>query len=250
MAKYCYIELLEGSVEESGKGKNKSQILSLSSSRSGTISAILVDDITVEYKSSFESFSDVLPQLSDLINAGTTLQASTTGTVNANWLRLTNLFDLPRWKRTDPIRLTLKIVFFTKDNPFKDVWEPIKKLVALTILTKDLASSSWIVPGISLATASDFSKAKGKKSPYSPKSKLISFEIPGIIYIPVAMVESAVPTYSSEETESGYPLWGSLDLSILSIYPAILDYLDLVETRTTKKNSLQGTPERTGERAR
>jgi hypothetical protein len=53
-----------------------------------------------------------------------------------------------------------------------------------------------------------------------PNTKVVSIEIPGLVFLETALIKSAKPTFSKEITESGAPLWGKLDLSIQSVTPA------------------------------
>lgn len=227
MATSVYIQILTG-LDETRTGTGAGIALK----NEGLIVTTLLDDATVEYKTEFSSYSELLPQISDLLNLGTTIMASTGGSVSGGWLGITNLFDMPRWKKTEPVRIQLKLGFYTKTEAYEDVWRPTKQIINQTILTRD--GNQYNVPGLSLTTMKDFSTSNafssGQKQQFSKKSKLISLEIPGIIYLPIAIVESAVPTYSKNNSLYGYPIWATLDMTAISCFPATSEFLDAVES--------------------
>ncbi len=184
----------------------------------------LMDDVTPEFQSQFGSFSDVVPKFSDLLDFGTIASAGTTGGVDESVLASKNLFDVPRWKKTDPIKYLAKLIFHTKDDPQNDVFIPMKNLISYSILTYN-EDKTYSVPGISLASVKSFQSDKGE-SQFSKNAKLLSITIPGIIALPVAIIEKATPTYSKEITESGFPLWGQLDIQVTGVFPANTKNLD------------------------
>ena len=199
---------------------------SLNPFNSDMIRCPLLDDPTVEIKSQFSTMGELVPKLEGFVNLISTFQTVTSGTTSEGMMNLKNIFDIPRFQKADPVRMSLKLAFYTKESPKKDVWDPVRKLISYSIISQDPDNpNSYIVPGISLATMLEFSQG----TTYSKKSKLISLEIPGVVYLDAALIESAIPTYSKQGTESGYPLWANVDLSILSVKPGNTSMFDDVE---------------------
>jgi len=185
----------------------------------------LLEDVTLEIVSQFSSFGEAVPKVSEIVNFAATLQAGIAGSVDQGVILTKNLFDIPRWKKTDPIKFVAKLVFPLKDKGAeKDIFIPMKKLISYSILTSN-SDGSYAVPGISLASLESFQSSGGRQG-FSKNAKLISIGIPGVVYLPVAMIERASPTYSKEITESGFPLWGQIDISILGVYPANTSMFD------------------------
>lgn len=185
----------------------------------------LTKDPMLEIESQFSSFGEVIPSVNDFLNASTLAMTGAGGQVDAGLLKFKNLFDIKRWTKTDPIRLTVDIQLYTQTNPKEDVYRKAYQLMEYTMLTKD--STGYIVPGMSLASLKDFqtNKEAGVQGT-SSKAKLICLWIPGIIYLPRAIIEKVQPTFSREVTESGFPLWAELNLSIESVFPANTEFFD------------------------
>lgn len=177
----------------------------------------LLEDVTPEIISEFGSFSDVVPKFADILDFATIASAGITGGAPESVLSTKNLFDVPRWKKTNPIKLVAKLVFYTKKDPEGDVFLPMKKIIAHSILSYN-GDGTYSVPGISLASVKAFQK--DGESGFSKNSKLVSIGIPGVIHLQVAIIERAIPTFSKEITESGFPLWGQLDLTVTGVFPA------------------------------
>jgi len=178
----------------------------------------LLDDPNLEILTQYGSFSDVIPKAADILDTVTLATAGTGGEVSSSILASKNLFDIPRWKKTEPIRIVATLVFDLKDDPENDIFEPMRKLMSYSMLTAN-TDGSYTVPGISLASVKAF-QTTGGEGGIAKNAKLISAGIPGVIHLSVAIVERARPTYSKEITESGFPLWGKIDISIAGVFPA------------------------------
>jgi hypothetical protein len=179
----------------------------------------LIEDVSVDVQSQFGSYGDMVPGLSNMIHLVSTLSASG-GAVGEGILNLTNQLDAQRWDRTDPTRLTVKLGFFVKDKPYENVIYPVSTLVGMSILTYNAKDKNYSVPGINLKDMSNFTKKLGQSGNFVG-SKFCSVLIPGIIYLPVAYIEKATPTYSKQVTENSYPLWATLELTFVSTFPAL-----------------------------
>ena len=51
-------------------------------------------------------------------------------------------------------------------------------------------------------------------------AKLVSLEIPGILYLELAVIERAIPTFSKQITDSSYPLWAIVETTFMGVFPA------------------------------
>ena len=66
--------------------------------------------------------------------------------------------------------------------------------------------------------------------------RFVSVEIPGVIYLEKAIIESVRPTISKEVTESGFPLWMLLEITFEGMYPANTGDLDNVKRNKIKES--------------
>ena len=177
----------------------------------------LTEDINFVTESELQSWSDMVPGL-DMLN---TLQAAVvgmSGSISGGVLDLQNLIDAPRWSKTNPIQFTVSLGFYLIDDPYENIYKPIKKLIGLTILSRS-KNGRIVPPGIFLPA---MAALKDKASPTNLQNtaKLISVKIPGIISMPVAMLKSANAVFSKHITEKGFPLWATLEVTIVGLRPA------------------------------
>lgn len=208
------------------------------------ITAPLLEDITLDIKSEFTSFADAIPALSDLVSMMGHIQTGMSGEMSAGWANLQNLFDVPRWQKTNPIRFVVKIGVYTKNDPKKNVWDVFTQFSRYSILSLT-PDGKWRVPGISLSSMKDtqlnLAKGKSAKQVFSSNAKTIAVAVPGIIYLAPAMIESAIPTFSKQITESGYPLWANIEVSIVGLFPANTQIFKDVESFATGRfNMIKG----------
>jgi len=211
--------------------------------RDAVLEAPLLDDISLSAKSDFSSLAELVPIIQTIKDKGMAFVSTTKNELSQGLIHLANAIDTPRWQKTQPFRLTAKFMFYTIDDPEFDVFVPYTVLQSQSILTKT-DRGTYITPGISLQTMKAFNKKGDEAFPEDviKKSKLVSVHIPGVIYIPLAIVESAIPTVSKEVTESGYPLWANVDLQLISALPANDGYFDNVlaeDVRLFKQSSKQ-----------
>ena len=223
---------------------------------------LLQEDFTVEAKSEFGTFGDLIPGVfRQLIDLATAFNA-TGDKLGKGVVYMNNVLDLKRWTKTPPPVIQCTLKFYTKEDVIEDVWLPMNLFVSLGILTRD-KSGNFVNPAPSLNSVGKISTLlSGKSNP--PKdikgntvigtkdyvkqslkekilkngfvdsfstiqSKIVSVWIPGIIYIPFAFVENCQPRYSNQvvidnETGMEYPLFGELQLSISGISSAIDDF--------------------------
>jgi hypothetical protein len=215
------------------------------------------EEFSLNLESSFQSVEEMLPSgIGNAVRTATTIQRATGG-VSAGF---TNLFGFQVWEKTAPIELNLEFMFNTVKSGWLDVWAPMASLCGQAILSLDVKagtetvdgqdiltfteSNTYRTPGVSTQNLGFFQRAKerqdkakgdgaatsktgGAAKNTPPKTenarqntKVVSIEIPGLIFLETALIKSAKPTFSKEITESGAPLWGKLDLSIQSVTPA------------------------------
>jgi len=249
MPNVIYIQVISGfsdiTKEETVKGKggklNKiNKVVGHNPVIDETMVFPLFEDLKMEVGSTMSSFADMFHGISDMINLGSGYFAGATGTTTTGIQNLTNIFDVPRWQKTNPLKFNVTLPFFTIQDAVYDVYDPMVRIMNLTILSKvgGKGSQTWSVPGFSAATINQTFKGAGKDSKsiaeasstaakYSSKSaKLVAIKIPGIMTIPLAIIESAHPTWSKQVVSINNgagvsPLWGKLDCSIIGIYPAL-----------------------------
>ena len=227
MPNKIYIEYYSYEEENSYVDQSEKDTLTQSQilSNANVLELPLLEDVKIDGQSQFTSFNEMVPKIGEIIDLITSRFSAATGEVGAELLELKNKFDLPKWQKTDPIKINVTLGFFTKTDSWSDVYKPTKDIIGLSILSKDPSdNTNYIVPGISLNTQKEYNiKNKGNNKNPSVneiKAKIVALEIPGIIYIPLAYVEMALPTYSKQQTESGYPLWCTLDCQFVSVSPA------------------------------
>ena len=201
---------------------------------------LLSESFTLEANSEYSSFGELLPGgVNELIQVVTT--ASTTGgTVSKGVQYMQSVIDLKRWVKTNPIALDFTLKFYVQNDPEKDVFDPVNFFQALSVLSYDNSSDMYSTPGPNLSTLKEMSSAinnSGAKKlkfsdkpvtdtkKYPKKNKMFSLWIPGVVYIPIAFIESVRPTYSPHtvygtDMSTEYPLWVELQLRVSGVTPA------------------------------
>lgn len=224
----------------SGDNKDSKKVLKYKAGETVGIFPLL-DDLTVDITSEHSTFAGMVPMLENAVNFMVTA-SSIGGGISEGTLDLQNMFHVPRWTKTNPIRISTKIPFFAEEDPEKDVYIKMMNIINLSIPSRNGKTGRYILPGVSLSSMylSKRSATNNKKDTFK-SGKFISLKIPGIIYIPIAMVTKAIPTYSKEVTESGFPLWGTIDLEVIGLTPATSDDLNntLEATRNNKARKIK-----------
>lgn len=236
---------------------------------------LLQEDFTVEAKSEFGTFGDLIPGVfRQLIDLATAFNA-TGDKLGKGVVYMNNVLDLKRWTKTPPPVIQCTLKFYTKEDVYEDVWLPMILFVSLGILTRD-KSGNFVNPAPSLNSVGKISTLlSDKTSPSKDKigtkdftkkplrdqistngfinsfstiqSKIISIWIPGVIYLPFAFVENCQPKYSNQvviddKTGMEYPLFGELQLSISGISSAMDDFfLDSNRVRVDSKGITPAT---------
>ena len=188
----------------------------------------LLEDIDLHTGSEFQSLAEMAPKVDDLINLANTFTTGVNNKLTGVGYDLRNIMDYAMWKRTPPIEITTTLSFFTKSDTFKDVVKPTYTICGLAVLSRDPSSrSGWLVPGVSLDLIKIINEASeeqkeqiGSQKVTKQNSKLVSVLIPGIIHLPVALVQQCNPQYSKHITEKGYPLWSKVTCTFMGLSPA------------------------------
>ena len=202
----------------------------------------LLDDVVLEAGTEWTSFTEDLGDVADIV---TTIGKISTASGGGDefTLGVLNIFDAKRWKKTLPFRFSVRIPLYTKTDPKKDVFDVYKALLGYTILYK-AGEGDYRLPGINLSNVDKYLAAEKKekgsgrslKDTFLEKGRFVSVEIPGVIYLENALIESVRPTISKEVTESRYPLWMSLDITFEGLFPANSGDLDMVDGSRIKSS--------------
>ena len=182
----------------------------------------LTEDITFNVSSDLQSWSDMIPGI-ELLGKMQAIKSGPSGTLSEGVLNLQNMFDAPRWDKTNPIEFTVNLGFYLINDAYKNIYAPMKTLIGYSILSRRKADDKIVPPGLFLPAAAVTrlgKKGKGKGKGIISSAKLVSIKIPGIITMQYAMIKQATPVFSKHITESGYPLWGTLELTITGLTPA------------------------------
>jgi len=210
-----------------------------------TLTYPIMEDFQIETSTEFSNFAELCPTISSLVDLGITYESASSGGVSTAGFNIRSILDAPRWQRTNPVKITLDMFFYTKTNPVTDVLIPMNALLGAHL--PRFVEGKIKVPGLNATNVSDVNKiigaAKEKSTALieelgggktgekelrnileSQYSALFSVLIPGVVFLPVAFIFAIAPTYSKHVTEKGYPLWASANLQIQSLTPALAEY--------------------------
>lgn len=210
----------------------------------------LIEDFQLHIETTFQKPSQMIPASFQRI-MGYMHLFQTAGGQTSRAPNILDILDVPVWDKTEPAKFDIKLQFFLEDDAYLDVVRPAIGLCSLSMLSPNITDNglfnSFLLPGINFANLSetlrkltsqnsgndkDAKKPAGTGKPAGTKiinlkntsfAKLIAVEIPGMIYLPVAMVEKADPVFSKEIVDSGYPLWSEVTLSITGLRSANTD---------------------------
>jgi len=199
------------------------------------VTAPIMDDIAIEAVSEFQSIGDLVPTADSIVTLLTATGAGTNSTSQTAVLAR-SILDAPRWTKTNPVKITIDLHFYTETDSKKDVVDKMNILLGLHVLSIDTMGVLKI-PGFNAKnikdvketlTKTDKNKSVGISIPKkattkdvsSAQTKNISVLIPGIVYLPLAFIYAITPTYSKFKTSKGLPLWATASLQIVSLTPA------------------------------
>ena len=202
-----------------------------------TFSAICQEDINVQAISQFSKISELVPAMSELVNLITTSGGVLDEKIHKKMGWVQNALDVPIWSKTEPVKLTLDLNFFVQTSGYGDVWRPTMLLQSMCVLSKR-RDGTLATPGFSQRTISKIGESVKESdvkklqknvakadsisrdlsmveesfpSAYPVSSKLCSIYVPGIVYIPIALIESINVTWSKQLTDRGYPIWSKVN---------------------------------------
>lgn len=240
----------------------------------------LLEPIALEFGSSFEPISDLIPGVS-IMRVVDFAKKATRGLAGVTTRGL-QTFDLQVWKSTEPIKFQAKIKLYTRTNPRRDVLLPYISLASLSILTETARGSGvFVIPGINLANLNAVIQAATSEAKtasftegesisgltdkaaaalvsaarsgdnidhfFNAKAKICELHVGGTIHLFPCVLLSVRPTIAIDPTESGPPLWLDLDCQFQTVYPAsdemllkILDYEKPDKPETSSLLSLLG----------
>ena len=201
-----------------------------------TFSAICQEDINVTAISQFSRISDLVPGMNELVNMITTSGGVINNQISKAMGHVKNALDVPIWSKTEPVKLALDLNFFVQTSGYGDVWRPTMLLQSMCVLSKK-RNGTLATPGFSFRTIGKLDEAvkesdvkklqknaakadsmsrdlslveKNFPSDYPVLSKLCSIYVPGIVYIPIALLESIQVLWSKQLTDKGYPIWSKV----------------------------------------
>jgi hypothetical protein len=207
------------------------------------IKSPILDDFQVEAVSEFGSISELVPTLDTVVSLVTAVESAGSNRTSRTAVLARSVLDGQRWLKTNPVKLTLDLHFYTETDAKKDVIDKMNILLGLHILRFD-SKSGLVIPGINSKNVAEIAKTltdkKNEKKTVTPSipildtgsaqetlkntpNNTISVLIPGVIYLPLAFIYAIQPTYSKFRTDGGYPLWATANVQIYSFGPAILD---------------------------
>ncbi len=179
---------------------------------------ILNEDMTLNFSSSFSGLgSSTSPKAFKLL-AGVLRDKGanqTAGFLGGEFKQL----GFQIWTGTEPLSSTLSLKFSMINDAKTEVVNPAVALTKLVLPTTG-AGGSLIGPGPSI-----LSTFEGKESNEIGKSKNIhcyigNFKISNVIFT------RAVPTFSKNTDQYGYPIWATIELSFTTIFSATVEMLD------------------------
>lgn len=213
-------------------------------------SAVCTEDINVQAVSQFSKISDLVPGMTELANMVSTAQSVLSNQISKGIANIQNALDIPIWLKTEPVKIPIDLNFYIKSSGYMDVWRPTMVLQSMCVLSKKQGSNSLITPGFNInsignagktVTSSDIKAMKGKAessdinssalwneekdfpTTFPSTSKLCSLYIPGIVYVPIAIIESIQVTWSKQLSSKGYPIWSKVNCQFTGAYPAVFE---------------------------
>lgn len=215
---------------------------------STTIQAPIIDDFPIEAVSEFATFGELVPIMDLLVTLGTAFSAGG-NTTSKTAVLARSVIDAPRWTKTNPIKITTDLHFYTETSAEENVVNKVNTLMGLHVLSRG-EQGRIRIPGFNAKNIKDISAVLSDKSASASSKKsaaalqanfkeqfgttdaeellkniqdvVISVLIPGVVYLPFAYIHAVQPTYSKFRTSEGYPLWATVNVQIVSLVPAML----------------------------
>lgn len=200
------------------------------------IDAPLQEDVNWDIQTNYQDTGDLFPSGFDQIIGLLKTNAQISKSASKP---LEDIMSQPIWNKTEPLRISTSLVFYTKTDPYEDVMLPAISLCSLNVVRT--RGNSYGVPGITFEDAkilsnnsqsADFLGDKKYEALFAKESSstVCSVRIPGVIFMPIALILASKPIFSKEVTLDKlsnivYPLWAKVDIEIRSITPASLELI-------------------------
>jgi hypothetical protein len=117
------------------------------------------------------------------------------------------------------------------------VWLPTLALWGYTLPSQAIGSDTMKVPGVNIIEAikqgKDFTGSfldtiQGKNAA-GESNRLVTIQLCNFLYMPSALLEKAIPTFSTNVTESGFPLWAEVDCEVSTLMTADLTIINTMK---------------------
>lgn len=137
-------------------------------------------------------------------------------------------FGFQYWRKSDPINVTFNLNFYMgKANAYdalREVVNPMMKLASLCLPSEGGTGGFLVAPGPSLLSLID------ERFNDSVRAKKINIIIGGITRLYNVIVKRAEPTFSKEVDTRGYPISGTINLEISTVFNATSNMLNVPKT--------------------
>lgn len=213
-----------------------------------TLNTYALDDIDLEAGSSFETPESMIPWAGFLNFLGN-IQSKVTGTSP----EILNFMKLPTWQSTSPLKVKFSIALYSSVDARLDVLIPAMSLLSLTTLKAVTTKSGrkvYQVPGAFMGNMGDALKrlestsntnkptnetdAAKEENDISKQlnnmnslgqGRFVQLEIENLVKLDYCILEDVKPKFSKQMTNSGGPLWATVDLNFTTALPASSDVL-------------------------
>jgi hypothetical protein len=208
--------------------KFNEKLLRLEDKEYAELVAPLLEDVLIEMQTKYQRASEIIGSTFEtIVTRFATAGTATQGTISRGMVDLLNAFSVPLYSGTEPVKLNLRLAFFTETDPKADVVDKVRVLTSFAIPSQN-SKGSFDVPGVNLSTFRSVINAQKGSSPDMSaldNAKFISLKIPGIIFIPLGIILSVRPTFSRQMVlgktgSKTYPLWCTVEVEIEGLYPA------------------------------
>lgn len=194
--------------------------------------AVLDEDITLNINSTFEPFLPAFPISTQISKLGNLFKS----TGSKGFTGQTKHMGFQSWTKSDPIQFTAQLGFYATYSAKNEVYDPMI-ILAKAVLPTIGSAGQFFSPGPSFVNTfkddkgktvkrSNVKKVDNNNSSTSVSGNTYSIQIGEILSLKNVILTKAEPTFSSEITSDGYPIWGKLALDIKttsSAYQSLLD---------------------------
>jgi hypothetical protein len=192
---------------------------------------LLNSDVTINLSSTFSTFLGNF----NINKSMAALMASFTAIRNSIGSGSFKQLGMQTWEKTEPISIQIEVKLTMKTNAKRDVYDPAKILMKLSLPTVTSATGGLIPPGPTIASVVedtamslgfDMAKATGN---LLDRGTIYSIFIGRTIYLSQCIIKSVVPTFSIETDSNNYPTSCLLSIgidSILTAHSGMIDDMD------------------------